>query len=159
MPALKCTLSSQSPLRPCPACIIPGPVSTGMGPNTRCSSSSQRCPEPVPRSAVLCQNLAMARGLAVTSPWGPSFASNATQAMPCRGPQRLSASRYLGLWLSGMSLRQPVWVSVGKGKTERGRRNRGRKGLGMEFSPQGTQPTISDILKTHSSPESPIQAR
>lgn len=24
MPALKCTLSSQSPLRPCPACIIPG---------------------------------------------------------------------------------------------------------------------------------------
>jgi len=84
----------------------------------------------VPRSAVLCQNLAMARGLAVTSPWGPSFALNATQAMPCRGPQRLSASRYLGLWLSGMSLRQPVWVSVGKwvrarqrgeGETEEGK--------------------------------------
>lgn len=71
----------------------------------------QRCPEPVPHSAVLCQNPAMAKGWAVTSPWGPSSASNATRAMPFRGPQKLSVSLYLGHWPSGMSLHQPVWVS------------------------------------------------
>lgn len=110
-----------------------------------CPSSPQRYPEPAPHSAVLCQNLATARGLAVTSPWGPSFASNATRAMPCRGPQRSSASLYLGHWPSGMSLHQPVWVSVGK--RVRARQRRGgeierRKGLGIDFFPDGlSQPS------------------
>lgn len=91
----------------------------------------QRCPEPVPHSAVPCQNPAMAKGWAVTSPWGPSSASNATRAMPFRGPQKSSVSLYLGHWPSGMSLRRPVWVShsqdgdrarsdgeMGRGRTE-----------------------------------------
>lgn len=62
----------------------------------------------------------MARGLEVISPWGPSFASNATQAMPCRGPQKSSASLYLERWPSGMSLHQPVWVGDMITKTEKG---------------------------------------
>lgn len=50
----------------------------------------------------------------MTSRWGLSSASNATLAMPCRAPQKLSASPFLGPWPSGMSQHQRVWVSHGQ---------------------------------------------
>lgn len=99
---------------------IPGPVSRGERPAPQCLCPLQRCPEPAPRSAALCPNPAMARDWAVTSPWGPSSASNAIPAMPCRGPQKSSASLFLGPWPSGMSQHQHVWVSTWTARTRRG---------------------------------------
>lgn len=91
---------------------IPEPVSRGVRPAPQCPCPPQRYPEQAPRSAALCRNPAMARGWAVTSRWGPSSASIATPAMPCRGPQKSSASPFPGPWPSGMYQRLPVWVSA-----------------------------------------------
>lgn len=96
---------------------IPGPVSRGVRPAPQCPCPLQRYPEPVPLSAALCRNPAMARGWAVTSPWEPSSASIATPAMPCRGPQKSSASLFLGPWPSGMYPHPPAWVSTWTART------------------------------------------
>lgn len=110
----------------------------------------QRCPEPVPHSAALCQNPAMAKGWAVTSPWGPSSALNATRATPFRGLQKSSVSLYLGHWPSGMSLHQPVWVSDSQGG-DRARRD-GEMGRGR------TEGRLLSLRDTASHQRSPRHA-
>ena len=107
--------SLRAPPRSSPTmCPPPDPVSRGVRPAPQHPCSLQRCREPAPRSAAQCQSPATAGGWAATSPWGPSSASNAIQATPCRAPQKSSASPFLGPWPSGMSQHQRVWVSPGQ---------------------------------------------